>query len=1059
LFTVYVPTAEVFRGEEGMKMGALGSNCFKLRLMQSTALIGFLVLANSAQAQTQTVATPLNANAINLLMPFSTLVGTPTIAQNLTTAISINNNSTASQRAQALIDNTITTDNAVVLSDGLGTRMNSIWRSVNSQTSSGATTTFSPNVLQLFRQINAISQDDSGKAKNYFADGSANGTQFTSAGIPNRTATSNTPIVGLSLPAGGVFNVYDRAYAPVALPNLTGDSRPVQVAPNSIAAFSGVDYFGSPQSNTNIINGGGTATSFGLRANASFPSGHTTFGFTSSLLMAMLVPERYQEVMTRGSEYGDSRVVLGVHYPLDVIAGRVLASYDVAQMLNNNASYLGATVNGVFGIGDLTTTSNFQTLFTAAQADVRNLLQTGCGTTDLAACAASGAPDRFSNLAQDRAAYMARLTYGLPTLSYAQAPREAAPAGGPDASILLATVYGGSSAAAKQIAPTGGLFGSLQTSTINQIIVNTEINALAAFYGTPLSYWSRLDLVSAYGYFQNVTGTISLDAADRVTTNVTVADTGILAGAGTVATTTVLSGGALQPGSGTAGSSLRISGNLAMQSGALYLVQASATGTPFTSVTGTATLAGRVQVSSPTGSYRFSAPSTILTASSLNGTRFDALSTPTGITGSLSYSGNAVALNLQSSLGQLAGLNANQRSIGAGLDAAFNGAGGSTGALGPIFTGNVAQNLQQVATSQAVTGVQQTSFDAMTQFVGTMLDGSRDGRGIPAGPGAGVASFAEQGEATAYAATGRKRSGAERGAYAMITKAPPRAVYDPRWNVWAAGFGGSQSTDGDAGAGSNDTTSRVYGVAVGADYWFSPDTVAGFALAGGGTRFSVDAAGSGRSDLFQAGAFVRHNAGPAYLSAAAAYGWQDVTANRTVAIVGLDQLQSQFNANSFTGRVEGGYRIVSPELWFGVTPYAAAQVTALDLPAYSETAIAGANAFALNYQAKTVTDTRSELGLRGDRSFALQGAILTLRSRAAWAHDFNTDRAIGATFQAPPLASFVVNGASQPHDLALATAAAELKWRSGFSLAATFEGEFSDRSRSYAGKGVARYSW
>jgi hypothetical protein len=32
-----------------------------------------------------------------------------------------------------------------------------------------------------------------------------------------------------------------------------------------------------------------------------------------------------------------------------------------------------------------------------------------------------------------------------------------------------------------------------------------------------------------------------------------------------------------------------------------------------------------------------------------------------------------------------------------------------------------------------------------------------------------------------------------------------------------------------------------------------------------------------RSDLFQAGAFMRHSVGPAYLSGALAYGWQDVT--------------------------------------------------------------------------------------------------------------------------------------------------------------------------------------
>jgi hypothetical protein len=45
---------------------------------------------------------------------------------------------------------------------------------------------------------------------------------------------------------------------------------------------------------------------------------------------------------------------------------------------------------------------------------------------------------------------------------------------------------------------------------------------------------------------------------------------------------------------------------------------------------------------------------------------------------------------------------------------------------------------------------------------------------------------------------------------------------------------------------------------VGADYSLSPRTMAGFALAGGGTYFNVGNFGSGRSNLFQAGAFIRH---------------------------------------------------------------------------------------------------------------------------------------------------------------------------------------------------------
>ena len=193
------------------------------------------------------------------------------------------------------------------------------------------------------------------------------------------------------------------------------------------------------------------------------------------------------------------------------------------------------------------------------------------------------------------------------------------------------------------------------------------------------------------------------------------------------------------------------------------------------------------------------------------------------------------------------------------------------------------------------------------------------------------------------------------------------------------------------------------------------------------------------------------------LTGALAYGWQDITTDRTVTVAGIDRLRAQFNANAWSGRIEGGYRFVAQG--FGLTPYAAGQFTTFELPAYAEQAIVGVNSFALAYNAKSVTDTRSELGLRTDKSFAMPNGILTLRGRAAWAHDFNADRNIAATFQTLPGASFVVNGAAQGRDAALTTASAEMKWLNGFSIAAVFEGEFSDVTRSYAGKGVARYAW
>ena len=173
-----------------------------------------------------------------------------------------------------------------------------------------------------------------------------------------------------------------------------------------------------------------------------------------------------------------------------------------------------------------------------------------------------------------------------------------------------------------------------------------------------------------------------------------------------------------------------------------------------------------------------------------------------------------------------------------------------------------------------------------------------------------------------------------------------------------------------------------------------------------------------------------------------------------------DRLRASFNANAWSGRAEGGYRLIAPWVGgIGITPYAAVQVTTFDLPAYAEQVLSGSSAFALNYAGKSITDTRTELGLRTDKSFVVQDGILTLRSRFAWAHDYNSDRSVAATFQALPGASFVVNGAAQARDAALTTASAEMKWRNGWSAAATFEGEFSNVTRSYGGRGVVRYSW
>jgi autotransporter-associated beta strand protein len=545
-------------------------------------------------------------------------------------------------------------------------------------------------------------------------------------------------------------------------------------------------------------------------------------------------------------------------------------------------------------------------------------------------------------------------------------------------------------------------------------------------------------------------GTLAVNGDITTSSGVTVNAGGTLGGNGIVGDTTITAGGALAPGNSIG--LLTVQGNLVFDTASSYIVEVSPDNSDRTNVTGTATLAGAtVNAHFAVGSY-IARQYTILNATGgFGGSTFNALANtdlPDNFHTTLSYDDNNAYLNLILNFAVPSGLNGNQQNVANALTHFFD----STGGIPLVFGALSPQGLTQVS-GEAATGSQQATFDAMTQFMGLMTDHFIAGRDDGAAFGGNATGYAEE-TALSYQ-RGRKPNDA---LAAIYTKATPRAPsFAQRWSVWAAGYGGSQTTDGNAGVGSNTATSRIFGTAVGADYWFSPSTIAGFALAGGGTNFSVANGGTGRSDLFQAGAFVRHDAGPAYISAALAYGWQDITTDRTITIAGADQLRARFNANAFSGRVEGGYRFVTPDM--GITPYAAGQFTTFDLPGYAEQALSGANTFALAYGAKSVTASRSELGVRTDRSWAMTDAILTLRGRLAWAHDFNPDRSIAATFQTLPGASFVVNGAAIAPDAALTTASAEVKWLNGFSVAATFEGEFSDVTESYAGKGVVRYAW
>lgn len=548
-------------------------------------------------------------------------------------------------------------------------------------------------------------------------------------------------------------------------------------------------------------------------------------------------------------------------------------------------------------------------------------------------------------------------------------------------------------------------------------------------------------------------GTLSVNGDISTSSGVTVNSGGTLGGTGIVSNVVIGSGGTLAPGNSIG--TISVSGNLTFNGGSTYAVEVSPSAADRTNVSGTATLAGTVAASFATGSY-INKSYTILSAGARNGT-FSALTTaglPFGFSAGLSYSGNDVLLDLTIvGFGSAVPLPGNQQNVLNAINTAFvNGA-----ALPPGF-------VTLVGTSDPVNAYGQTGgqpgaaaplpgFVAMNQLINTIFDSAFDGSAAPGG----ATGFAQEGE-NAYAPNKKlSREAAE--AYAALTPRDRAApAFEGRWGVWASAYGGNSRVNGDTGTGNNTTTSRVGGVVAGADYRAAPNVKLGFALGGAGSNFSLDGGfGSGKADMFNAAVYGKYDAGSAYLAGVLTYAWQDASTDRTVTVSGTDRLHAGFKANALAGRIEAGWRYATPMI--GVTPYVAGQATALLLPSYSESATSGSNQFALSYAARTATAMRGEIGARFDKAMLVDGGVVTLKAKAAWAHGWNQDDAAVATFQQLPGATFSVNGARPGPDAALVSLGAGMAWHNGWSVSGSLDGELSSAAQVLAAKGTVRYAW
>ncbi len=541
-----------------------------------------------------------------------TILNANVLATNLQIAAEETGNRTAAQATAAYLDDR--RQKGYSVTDGLGP-LTAAWRTAAQQTTT---------ITAVAADATTVAYNDTGN--NLGVGVSGGNTTFGSV-----VDFVNSPLYGSTEPAKRFFK-YARPFR---------WSAAVQVLPTLVPA----------ESSTPTTDGG-------------YISGHTAEAVRDALMMAYVMPERFQELLSRAMELGENRIIAGMHSPLDVIAGRMQGTAVIAASLNAQASKStktpaspdGTTAEGTATVADLRST---------AYTQAHTALMAAAGTTTEAAFisyahSATTSADRFADHATNAANYLRRSTFGFTQVN--DATKSAVVPKG--AEVLLET--------------------RLPYLSADQRRVVLKSTALPSGYPVmdDAEGWGRLNLFAAADGYGTFAGDVSVTmdatqggfAAEDSWRNdisgkglLTFAGTGTLhlTGANTWSGGTIVNGGTLEADSASAfgtgdlyqtagtvvsaasGGVLALGGNYFEQSGATLKLSLSGAAKGTLQVAQSAKIAGSLAVSFANG-Y---APAvgdtiTVLSAHQLAG-QFSSV-TVSGFKVTTSYSGTAVTVHLDS---------------------------------------------------------------------------------------------------------------------------------------------------------------------------------------------------------------------------------------------------------------------------------------------------------------------------------------------------------------------------------------------------------------------------
>lgn len=319
---------------------------------------------------TANTTTDTNA-ALNLLSGFSTLwtagsswnngtvLNASTLQANQAYVVSLTTNRTADEATSAYLYDRQSQNYSII--GGLGPLADSY------KTGSGATT----SITDVASDATTVKYTDSGTGA---------GDSSSSLGkVVDLVATMRGNYASTT-PAKNYFS-YPRPW------RLTDDIR--------VEDTGATDSLGFPvyTSNDEVVPALLPTRSLTPASDGGFPSGHTNASYLAGLALAYAIPERFTELVTRASEVGNSRILAGMHSPLDVMGGRTLATALAAATLNDsdNASLKAQAYSQAHTYLESATNTTANTLYSYAHS-------------------ATSSDDVYADDATNQANFLARMT-------------------------------------------------------------------------------------------------------------------------------------------------------------------------------------------------------------------------------------------------------------------------------------------------------------------------------------------------------------------------------------------------------------------------------------------------------------------------------------------------------------------------------------------------------------------------------------------------------------------------------------------------------------------------